>query len=85
MSQITTVSAIKTELKNYWSDSIPIDKMMIEACWCPKCHRSLEYFGRSTATEYRAYGVCRECDFAKLYQVETCELAEFKKNVCQTV
>ena len=81
----TTFTAVQTATAKFGVDELPIDKLMIQACHCPNCKRSLEYFGRSNATEYRAYGVCRGCDYAKLYQVETCALVMAKKEVFKTV
>lgn len=74
---------VKT-LKNrgFWSDHIEIDEILITANYCPGCHFSLTYQGWSNMTEYRAFGICERCGFAKLFWTETSQMSGFKKKVC---
>lgn len=71
--------------KGFWSDFISIDQRMIEANFCPCCHRSLEYQGWSNNEEYRAYGICDNDQYAKLFWVEKAPISSFKKKVCNAV
>ena len=67
----------------FWSDSISIDRLMITANICPKCKKSLIYQGWSNREEYRAYGICEQCQFAKLFWTETVPFSSFKKKICR--
>ncbi|HRH45873.1 MAG TPA: hypothetical protein PKY82_29795 [Pyrinomonadaceae bacterium] len=83
-----SIKALFAEIKNlkfegFWSDLISIDRILITANFCPKCHRSLVYQGWSNPTEYRAYGICEQCEFAKLFWIETVQISSFKKKVCR--
>lgn len=69
----------------FWSDSISIDKTMIEANFCPCCHRSLTYQGWSNVAEYQAFGVCKLDEYAKLFWTEKAPISSFKKKVCNAV
>jgi hypothetical protein len=86
MSQITTFTTFKAQTQfAFWNDLIPIDKLMIEANFCPKCHKSLVYRGKAKVTEYRAYGICEPCNFAKLFWTEPADTASYKKKVCEVL
>lgn len=81
-----TIRNLFTEIRalpkqGFWSDLISIDRTIITANFCPKCHCSLVYQGWSNPEQYRAYGVCETCQFAKLFWTETVPLASFKKKI----
>lgn len=83
MSKITTLSEVQTETKDtFWSEVIPIEKTMIEVNLCPKCRRNLTYQGFAKLTEARAYGVCKPCNFAKMFWQTSYEISNFKKKIC---
>lgn len=76
-------STVKTELAGvFWQDHLSIDKRLIESNQCPnkRCREFLTYRGFSNQTEYRAYGVCERCDYAKLFWTETAAAATAKKS-----
>lgn len=85
MKKITTLTEVKQQTASFGTDNIRLDKLMIEVCLCPNCRRPFKYLGVSNSTEYRAYGICEDCDLAKLYSVERCELKEFKQQFEQAV
>lgn len=67
---------------NFWSDFIEIDRVLIEANYCTECKtRTFVYKGFSLASEYRAFGVCESCDFAKLFWIEPAKVSGFKRKV----
>lgn len=55
----------------FWNDDLSLDRRIIENRFCPHCRRPFAYSGVSNKSEYRAYGVCEPCDFAKLFWTET--------------
>lgn len=59
------------EEKGCWSDSLSLDKRLIEYHHCPNCDRDFVYKGLSSPTAYRAFGVCEPCEFAKLFWVDS--------------
>lgn len=67
-----------SDLQGFWSDSVPLDKLIIERKRCPKCKNFLVYNGLSNATVYLALGICFSCEFAKLFWKEPSVLAEIK-------
>ncbi len=74
---------IKGGLKGYWSDSIRIDRIVIEANYCPKCHRSLEYVAFANADFYRSFGICEKCRFAREFWLDSAMFAAYKKRICE--
>ena len=71
--------------KGCWADSVNVDRMLVEANTCPHCWRSLEYKAWSNAEVYRAFGICRECKFAKQFWTEGAELTRRKKQICKRI
>jgi benzoyl-CoA reductase/2-hydroxyglutaryl-CoA dehydratase subunit BcrC/BadD/HgdB len=82
---IQLFAVVSGGLKGYWSDEISIDKMIVEANYCPKCKSSLEYKAFSNMTEYRAFGICNKCLFAKEFWLEGSAFANYKKQICKVV
>jgi hypothetical protein len=65
----------------FWEDYLSLDRLIIEGKTCPKCWKSLEYKGFSNVDEYRAFGVCNPCEFAKLFWTESVSSAAVKKKI----
>lgn len=65
--------------RGYWEDFLQIDRVMIENNRCPHCGLTLLYKGLSNAAEYRAFGVCPACEFAREFWTEKAEIASVKK------
>jgi hypothetical protein len=74
---------ISKGLKGCWIDEIHIDRVCIESNTCPSCWQPLKYRGFSNAVEYRAFGICERCDFAKQFWSEGAELVIAKKQICK--
>ena len=79
---IKLFAEISEGLKGYWSDSLRLDQLMIEAKTCPHCWKSLQYRGFANTTEYKAFGICPDCRYAKHFWTETAEFARTKKVIC---
>lgn len=67
--------------RRWWSDDLRIDRIIVERHKCPDCKGSLEYRGFSNPNEYRAFGVCESCDYARRFWTETSDSATSKKNL----
>lgn len=69
--------------RGYWTDFINIERVLIESYSCPnkKCREPLEYKSYANAREHLAYGVCSNCDSAKLFWTETSQLANLKNEI----
>lgn len=67
--------------KGYWNDLLSIDRIMIERHRCPKCDANLVYRGLSNPIEYKAFGVCEDCDHARLFWTEKTILRNAKKGL----
>lgn len=78
---IKLFTEIRGGLDGYWPDSLGIDRVMIETKTCPKCRKPLEYRGFSNMTEYKAFGVCADCLYAKHFWTEKAETAVAKKQI----
>lgn len=76
------LSAVEAELNGkFWGDYLPLDKLIVESKQCPTCRYFLSYVGKSNSYEYRAYGVCGSCDYARLFWTENQELKRAKKSL----
>jgi hypothetical protein len=77
-------SELQQELAGaFFSDPLPIDRRLVENNQCPQknCRNFLAYKGVSNSEEYRAYGVCERCDYARLFWSEGTETAAAKKSL----
>lgn len=74
-------SDIFAEMKTggWWLDFINIDRVIVECHSCPACHKTLEYKGYANATNAKTFGVCRTCDYAKLFYETTSGFAKLKQ------
>lgn len=78
---IQLFAAIKGGLDGYWKDEIPIDKVIVESKYCPKCHQYLEYRSYSNIEFNRVFGICEKCEYAKEFYLNPPFMTNFKKAV----
>jgi hypothetical protein len=71
--------------QGFWKDFVRLDARMIEYRQCPKCWKFLTYKGFSNATEYKAFGICDPCKYAKVFWTHSIPLTNAKKRFCQAL
>lgn len=56
-----------------------IDEILIGNNRCPDCRKNLVYKGFSNDAEYKAFGICEPCDYARHFWTEKVEIAISKR------
>lgn len=70
--------------KGFSDDYVNIDRVLVEWHLCPKCSRFLVYKGFNNGIEYRSYGTCAPCNYARLFWADAPEVAGAKKKFSAT-
>ena len=74
-------SEIKAEMKGWWTDFVGSYRIIAECYNCPTCGKKLEYKGYANATDSKSFGICRDCDYARLFDATPGYVANVKREL----